>query len=614
MSDLQNAFTFYSNEQVEALDGNTQETSVDYQSTKENNLVPANTASKVPSSSLSPTNLSSSESVPTSKALVAVKPTQMKQPTLSNRFQKLSKSDCDRITDAISYFIAVGTQPYLIVKNKGFQHLLSVTSPTYDIPSPKVFSEKKVPALTVATKQIIKSKVKGIEDFGLTSDGWTAPNGHKFISLTCSYIDNEWKLECHTLACRELNISNTGKNIKELIWDILDEYKMKQKNFTSVTTDRGTNGLLAVGLMDMNSIPCFAHAVNTKMEEMFTLNFIAPTLTKVKGIYAKLSNSTLAKKFLAECQADLNLPQNKMPSTCKHRWWSEIEQFKFVVANEMALYKFVSSYPDTDQNLLITANDINRIKAVLLVMEPMQKYVTTLGSETIVTASVIPPLINKLDNIFAKFKYNDVVASFEIRKFFREMPAFFNTLYINNKSHVEMATYLDPRFKGERRPDLDRILEIHMNDVIANKKAKAAGAATPTASKTSCLPENNITRKEKRKTALEELFEEDEFSNEVNGDDIVTAEINLYHSQLKININESPLEWWKGRSIMLPTVSIVAKKYLCQSATAVLSERIFSEGGRVMPKTRYRLTDEHCEQLIFLNMNDDIVPKNHKNL
>lgn len=336
---------------------------------------------------------------------------------------------------------------------------------------------------------------------------------------------------------------------------------MEKKEFTSITTDRGPNGLLAVQLMDINNIPCFAHAVNTEMEEMLTLNFIAPTLTKVKGIYSKLSFSSLAKKFLAICQADLNLPQNKMPSTCKHRWWSEIDQFKFVVANEMALYKFVTTYPDTDQGLLITADDINRMKAILLVMEPMQKYVTTLGSETIVTASIIPPLIKKLDFIFAKFKYHDLVACFEIKKFFREMPKFFNTLYINNKSHVEMATYLDPRFKGEKRQDLDIILKMDMNAIIANKKAEAAGAATSSSSQSSCLPKtDNTIRKEQRKTALEELFEEDEVENEGDVNDIVAAEINLYHSQLKINMDESPLEWWKGRSIMLPNVSVVAKK------------------------------------------------------
>lgn len=164
---------------------------------------------------------------------------------------------------------------------------------------------------------------------------------------------------------------------------------------------------MVVDLMDFESIPCFGHAINTKMEAMLKLDFIAPTLQKVKSIYAALSFSSNAKILLAQCQAELNLPKNVMPSTCKTRWWSEIDQFKFVVCFELALYKFVTTYPDIDQSFLIDANDIRRIKAILLVMEPMQKYVTTLRSETIVTASFIPPMIEKLKPIFDKFKFND---------------------------------------------------------------------------------------------------------------------------------------------------------------------------------------------------------------
>lgn len=143
--------------------------------------------------------------------------------------------------------------------------------------------------------------------------------------------------------------------------------------------------------MGFDSVPCFGHVINTKMEEMLTLKFIAPTLQKIKSIYASLSFSSNLKFYLASCQKELNLPQNVMPSTCKTRWWSEIDQFKFVVRFEMALYKMVTTYPDMDQNCFITPNDISRIKAILLVMEPMQKYVTTLGSETVVTASFISP-------------------------------------------------------------------------------------------------------------------------------------------------------------------------------------------------------------------------------
>lgn len=523
---------------------------------------------------------------------------QFRQTTLGNKFNKLSKADNEKITNAIAYLIAVDCEPYRFVERKGFQNLMSVLVPTYIIPSRTTFSERKVPALYLATKKLIIKKIKDVRFFGLTTDGWTSPNTHKFIALTCSYIDDEWVLNSHTLACHDLNVSNTGENIKNLIFNELAEYNIERKKIGGVATDRGANALLAVELMGFNSIPCFAHAINTKMDEMLTLDFIASTLQKVKRIYAVLALSSNARAFLALCQLELNMPQCVMPSTCKTRWWSEICQFKFVVRFEMAIYKFVTTYPDMDQQLLLDQNDIGRIKALLLVMEPMEKIVTTLGSETIVTASFIPPLIEKLSNVFDKFKFNDAVASFGIKKFFKSIPKFCHVLYIKEKSHVELATYLDPRFKGNRRCDLDAILKIEINEIMAENAEKERNK--------NVKPQEVVVVEKSRKTALEELFEEDDIPVCNSSSD----ELNLFHSQLKIKVTDCPLKWWKSRSSMLPNLNIVAKKYLCLPATSVLSERVFSEGKSVMPDDRFRLTDEHAEQLIFLSMNSDIVPKN----
>lgn len=361
--------------------------------------------------------------------------THLTQTRLTGRFLKMTKIQSDRITMAIAYLIAVSCLAYSIVENIGFRYLLNVLAPNYTVPSRKTFSDDRVPRLYAAVKKRIEQDLKKIQFFGMTTDGWTASNSNKFIGVTVSYIDDNWKLICRTLACRDLNISNSGKNIQALI---------NKTQITAATSDRGPNAVHAIDLSGFDHVPCFAHAVNTKMEEMLANNFIAPTLSKIKAIYNTMSNSKNAKNYLASCQKFLNLPSLKMPSSCKTRWWSETDQLKFTIANEMALYKFVTTYPNMDQSLLITNDDINRIKAILLVMEPMEKYVTTLGSETIVSASLIAPLILKLGSIFNKFEFSDAVASFEIRKFFRGIPTFFHKLYIEEKSHLEISTYLDP--------------------------------------------------------------------------------------------------------------------------------------------------------------------------
>lgn len=101
--------------------------------------------------------------------------------------------------------------------------------------------------------------------------------------------------------------SNSGENIKFLIESILEEYKIKKPQITAAVSDRGPNCVLAVELSGFEHVPCFAHAVNTKMEEFN----------------------------------------------------------------------------------LITPNDISRLNAILLVMKPMENYVTTLGSATVTTASIV---------------------------------------------------------------------------------------------------------------------------------------------------------------------------------------------------------------------------------
>lgn len=533
-------------------------------------------------------NSTTTKSLPSANTLV--------QTVLNHRFVKTTKAQAEKITMAIAYLIAVACLAYSFVENIGFRHLMNVIAPNYQVPSRKVFSNDRIPKLYQATKAYITEEMKNIEFFGLTTDGWTSSNSHKFIAVTVSFINENWQLVCRTLACRDLNISNTGENIKCLIETILGEFKVEKHQVTAAVSDRGPNCVLAVELSGFQHVPCFAHAINTKMEEMLAMNFIAPVLAKIKRIFATFSRSNNAKKFFESCQKSLNLSCIKMPSSCPTRWWSETGQFKFVIANEMALYKFTTTYPDMDQTCLLSQDDIGRIKAILLVMEPMEKYVTTLGSETFATASIVVPLIHKLDVVFKKFKFHDPIACFEMKKFFKSVPKFLEKLYIEDKSLMELATYLDPRFKDSRRMDLEVILRREINELKANQSN----------CEDSC--NDNVSKKvSKKKSALEELFDAEEESIVV---DVATHELDLYFSQLKIPITENPLSWWKNRSNVFPYLSRLAKKYLCVPATSVLSERVFSRGGKVITKETNRITDQHAEELIFLHMNKDIVPKN----
>ena len=63
-------------------------------------------------------------------------------------------------------------------------------------------------------------------------------------------------------------------------------------------------------------------------------------------------------------------------------------------------------------------------------------------------------------------------------------------------------------------------------------------------------------------------------------------ELEMYLQYPSLDIDESPLQWWKLECKRLPLLSIAARKYLCVCATSVTSERVFSIGGQVVNSRR----------------------------
>lgn len=87
-------------------------------------------------------------------------------------------------------------------------------------------------------------------------------------------------------------------------------------------------------------------------------------------------------------------------------------------------------------------------------------------------------------------------------------------------------------------------------------------------------------------------------------DDVATKEVNWYSSLPSLSDkNSDPLEWWRKHSSTFPTLSKLAKKYLCCPATSVPSERLFSLAGNIVSSKRNRLKPEKINKLCFLSAN-----------
>ena len=79
------------------------------------------------------------------------------------------------------------------------------------------------------------------------------------------------------------------------------------------------------------------------------------------------------------------------------------------------------------------------------------------------------------------------------------------------------------------------------------------------------------------------------------------------------NIYLDILGYWKKQTTALPLLSWLARRILSIPASSAPSERVFSEGGRVVTASRTVLNTENAESLIWMNQNFDNLAPSIKN-
>ena len=66
-------------------------------------------------------------------------------------------------------------------------------------------------------------------------------------------------------------------------------------------------------------------------------------------------------------------------------------------------------------------------------------------------------------------------------------------------------------------------------------------------------------------------------------------EVDMYMQSPVLDIDASPLDWWKVEWKRMPLLAVVARKYLGICATSVPSERVFSLAGYLVSQRRNSL-------------------------
>ncbi|KAM9751080.1 E3 SUMO-protein ligase ZBED1-like [Menidia menidia] len=544
--------------------------------------------------------------------------TTSREPRIPNFFQATLASNSARansITDALSFFLCKGIQPYNITANEGFKYLLEVLEPRYSIPDRRVFSDRIVPALYEKVKVDVLSSMGRAKRVSITVDGWTSCATDSYITVTAHYVNEEWDMQSHVLQTRVFNESHTGVNLAALLQDVLREWNLGEKK-PALVTDNARNMLVAgAGAEITPHVRCVAHTLNLASQKALKVDRVSELLVKVRKVVTYFHKSPQAAEVLREIQSQLRLPNHKLIHDVCTRWNSSVDMLERFWEQQPALLNAMLSRRIRRGEGLIAVNedDMTLIQEIIKLMSPVKVATTLLSEEKSPTISMIAPIQAKLHKHFSEDN-TDLPIIADMKQRFRQ--DFFDR-YLDLQELLYNASGLDPRFKDLAfLDDVDsrdlifmKITSevVKMNEQAGDSAALYEGEADEGGSDGSPSRERrdgDASPSPKKKTAMDQLF----------GEFITTRtplktmrekakdEILKYRERDSLELGGDVLQWWKGQ-VDLPLLSALAKDYLSIPATSVSSERVFSSAGNIVTAQRSLLHPDHVDQLIFLKKN-----------
>jgi hypothetical protein len=176
-----------------------------------------------------------------------------------------------------------------------------------------------------------------------------------------------------------------------------------------------------------------------------------------------------------------------------------------------------------------------------------------------------------------------------------------------------MASLLDPRYKEldfvELEDEKDKIIQKLRNEfseLKPNNSPLAAEPLDPTVLFSDADAESSMRSQKEYCQRCQSKTRKDKSMH------TIIDEVNSYLSMPAALEAENPLDWWRVRAKIFPTLSQIARKYLEIPATSVLSERLFSHASNLISVKRTRMDTSLAGQTLFLKRNIqlmDVFPK-----
>ena len=150
----------------------------------------------------------------------------------------------------------------------------------------------------------------------MTTDLWTAQHQQRsYISLTVHFIDIDFELQSKCLQTLEVPQDHNASSLTEVLDSMLKDWNISEK-VCGGTTDNGSNIVNAIGLLEIEHFPCFAHTSQLSIKNGLNIPRVQRVLGRCKKQVEHFKKSTKETYKLREKQEMLKLSQHKLIQDC----------------------------------------------------------------------------------------------------------------------------------------------------------------------------------------------------------------------------------------------------------------------------------------------------------
>ena len=222
----------------------------------------------------------------------------------------------------IAEMIALDYQPFSVVGDVGFSHLISALEPHYVMPSRRYITETITPQLHENSKKGVESQLKGVLHFSFTSDlRSTALSVNSLMSLTAHWITEDFVRKRAVLHAQSFEGSHTGEQIHRKLQEMLTQWGIQEDQIHMVLRDNGTNMVKALNDAGLPHYGCFVHTLQLIIHDgVLSQRAVNDLMASCRRIVGHFSHSCLAYSRLREIQENLGLPQHRLIQEEPTRW------------------------------------------------------------------------------------------------------------------------------------------------------------------------------------------------------------------------------------------------------------------------------------------------------